>query len=354
MLQQRLINYASSLILLLVVYCLYSFTPYYQNYFSTQLNLFSIRWVSWNIVQSAFLIYGFCLLIYYLLERSPQPSKSIYCLQAFKKIINFKLLWQKELNLTAEEKLGLLCFLLKAFFAPLMVAWLFIHISQMLINGSHLIEHFSLLSIDFLSVFNQYGFWFLLKVILFLDVVFFTIGYLIELPGLKNTIRSVDATILGWVAALACYPPFNGITSKILGWEPVDFPQFDNEFLHIIVNSLLLILMAFYTSASVALNFKASNLTHRGIIAHGPYRVIRHPAYICKNMAWWLAALPALIHGIESSDLWSIILLIASVSGWSLIYVLRALTEEDHLKRVDQEYDQYCQQVKYRFIPGIY
>ena len=35
------------------------------------------------------------------------------------------------------------------------------------------------------------------------------------------------------------------------------------------------------------------------------------------------------------------------------VYVLRALTEEDHLRRVDGEYDAYCRKVRYRFVPGI-
>ena len=44
---------------------------------------------------------------------------------------------------------------------------------------------------------------------------------------------------------------------------------------------------------------------------------------------------------------------IASMVGWSLIYTLRALTEESHLRSVDAEYERYCQRVKYRFIPGL-
>jgi protein-S-isoprenylcysteine O-methyltransferase Ste14 len=42
------------------------------------------------------------------------------------------------------------------------------------------------------------------------------------------------------------------------------------------------------------------------------------------------------------------------VLGWTLIYVLRALTEEDHLRSVDGEYAAYAAKVRYRFIPGVY
>jgi protein-S-isoprenylcysteine O-methyltransferase Ste14 len=203
-----------------------------------------------------------------------------------------------------------------------------------------------------LAVFNVHGFWFLFQVILFLDVFFFTIGYLVEMPVLKNQIRSVDPTLLGWAVALACYPPFNNVTSSIMGWTPIDFPQFETPVVHVSVNFLLLSLMAIYTSASVALNFKASNLTHRGIIATGPYRFIRHPAYTCKNLAWWIAAIPGVTAAYEAS-FFQFASAIASVAGWSIIYTLRALTEEDHLRKVDGEYDNYCQRVRYRFIPGL-
>ncbi|MCK7492814.1 MAG: hypothetical protein MZW92_15765 [Comamonadaceae bacterium] len=74
---------------------------------------------------------------------------------------------------------------------------------------------------------------------------------------------------------------------KILGAPVSDFHQFDDPTLHGL-NVLLLVLMAIYASASVALGLKAGNLTHRGIVARGPYAFIRHPAYTCKNMAWWI------------------------------------------------------------------
>jgi protein-S-isoprenylcysteine O-methyltransferase Ste14 len=296
-------------------------------------------------------VYSILLLGYYLIDKNPQTSKSIYCLRAMKRIVTAPLAVYQQ-GLPAQERLSLLTVLLKAFFAPLMVAWLIPHMAHMIDNGFYLATHLELLQKDFLAVFNYRGYWFLFQLILFLDVFFFTIGYLIEMPMLKNQIRSVDPTLFGWAVALACYPPFNGLTSKILSWEQVDFPQFDTPAVHIMVNFLLLGLMAIYTSASVALNFKASNLTHRGIIAHGPYRFIRHPAYTCKNLAWWIGSIPALMVGMQTS-LWSTVMVLSSVGGWTLIYTLRALTEEDHLKKVDAEYGRYCQKVKYRFIPGV-
>ena len=350
-LSYRLKNFSASFLLLAATYLLSSIVPYYQVYASKEHQLFSYQFITWDALQLLYVLYSIMLLVYYLSEKNPQTSKSIYCLRGVQKLVRAPLRSHRE-GLPAEERLGMLTILLKAFFAPLMVAWLIGHTTHMIDNGAYLVNQLELLHTGFLTVFNDRGYWFLLEVILFLDVLFFTIGYLVEMPALKNQIRSVDPTLLGWAVALACYPPFNNVTNTILSWTPDNFPQFETPVIHLAANFLLLGLMAVYTSASVALNFKASNLTHRGIIASGPYRFVRHPAYACKNLAWWIAAIPAVHVALETS-IWSALLVLASVGGWTLIYVLRALTEEDHLRKVDGEYDSYCKKVRYRFLPGI-
>ncbi len=151
---------------------------------------------------------------------------------------------------------------------------------------------------------------------------------------------------------MICYPPFNHYTGLILGSPVSDFPRFDDPTAHIALNIALLALMAIYASASVALGFKASNLTHRGVVAAGPYAFIRHPAYVCKNLAWWIGSVPLVVAGFAQS--WfSGVTAIASIAGWSMVYVMRALTEEDHLRSVDGEYAAYAAKVRYRFIPGV-
>jgi len=349
--QQRLVNFSASISLILITYLIYNQAPYYQVTVAEKLKIFSFHFVNQDAVQLFYLSYCLLLLIYYLADKTPQVSKSVIAIQAMFKIARAPLTVYRK-GLPTQERLSILTILLKAFFAPLMVAWLIPHMANMTENGIYVVTHLELLQNDFLAVFNYRGFWFLFQVILTLDVLFFTVGYLVELPSLKNRIRSVDPTLIGWAVALACYPPFNGLTSKILAWEPVTFPQFETPAVHIAVNIMLLGLMAIYTSASIALNFKASNLTHRGVIASGPYRFIRHPAYMCKNMAWWIGAIPSVILASHTS-LWSLVLVISSVGGWTLIYTLRALTEEDHLRGVNSEYDDYCKKVRYRFIPGI-
>lgn len=349
---QRLKNLSASLLLIAAIGIFYAAVPYFQRYFSARTVFFGETYVWWQILLAATLGYVLLLLLFYLFEPAPRTSKSIYCLRALKRLATSPMAaWRGELQ--ADERVGLLSVLLKAFFVPLMVVWLFDHTALMIGHGGELMARWGEPGIAWLDLFNAHGFWFAFKVILFLDVFFFTLGYLIEMPSLKNEIRSVDPTLLGWGVALACYPPFNGMTAMVFGGGySADFPQFEQATVHVVANALLLLLMAIYTSASIALNFKASNLTHRGIIARGPYRYIRHPAYVCKNLAWWIGLIPLLLIALETS-LTATMMTFGSMFGWSVIYYMRALTEEDHLRGVDGEYDAYCQKVKYRFIPGV-
>src|SRR3546814_14686759 len=57
---------------------------------------------------------------------------------------------------------------------------------------------------------------------------------------------------------------------------------------------VLVLLTAVYAWATVAFGLRFSNLTHRGILTHGPYAWTKHPAYVSKNLFWWLATLPFL------------------------------------------------------------
>ena len=124
--------------------------------------------------------------------------------------------------------------MVKFFFAPLMIKFICLHIFGML-NGGHglfsMPDIFSSTS-AFLKAFDQHGFWFAFDVILFSDVVFFTLGYLIELPLLKNEIISAEPTLFGWLVCIICYPPFNKMKDHFFGWASTDFPHFSNAIVH--------------------------------------------------------------------------------------------------------------------------
>ena len=79
-------------------------------------------------------------------------------------------------------------------------------------------------------------------------------------------------------------------------------------------------------------------MTYRGIITSGPYRFTKHPAYVCKVASWWLISLPFF----STAGTKAALIQCASMMVVSLIYYLRAKTEENHLSNYP-EYVQYAQ-----------
>lgn len=348
--RQRAKNFACSFTFVSAAYLAYRFLPHVEGLRQTWSERAGISGL--DVLNAVYVGYSALLLAFYALEPQPREAKAAGAVRALISLATSPLrTWQH--GLAPVDRLGLLTMLLKGFFAPLMVMSLFAFTAQLIENGAYIARHVDRLGEDFLSIFNSHGFWFLLQLILFVDVFFFTVGYMIEHPILRNEIRSVDSTWLGWGVTLICYPPINQLTVSILGGNVAEFPQFDDPVVHVAINLAILMLMGIYASASVALNLKGSNLTHRGIIDYGPYRYIRHPAYVCKNAAWWLGTLPAVMVAWQQSA-WQALLVVGSAVAWTCIYALRALTEEDHLKRVDCAYEEYCRRVPHRFIPGVY
>ena len=81
-----------------------------------------------------------------------------------------------------------------------------------------------------------------------------------------------------------------------------------------------------------------SNLTYRGVLTNGPYRFTKHPAYLSKNLFWWIAGLPFLVTTDNVVDAIRNTTLLAAVSG---VYYWRAKTEEWHLS-ADPAYRAYA------------
>lgn len=193
-----------------------------------------------------------------------------------------------------------------------------------------------------INTFNTFWYPMIISFIFLIDTLVFALCYLFEADILHNKLRTVEQTFFGWTVTLLCYPPFNALGGNYLSWPATIFPEFYNIFLNFIIRLSILFLFFIYLWSTLSLGTKASNLTNRGIVSCGPYAVVRHPAYITKNLAWWISIIPV----ISPFN-------IMSMFCWSLIYFFRAITEERHLIR-DPDYQKYCLQVKYRFIPFIW
>lgn len=178
------------------------------------------------------------------------------------------------------------------------------------------------------------------------DVSFATVGYLLTMKPLDAHIRSANPYAAGWTAALICYPPF--ILMNPGG--PLDYHQGNfggDSWVHWLgghplalsaLGAVLVLLTGIYAWATVVFGLRFSNLTHRGILTHGPYAWTKHPAYLSKNLFWWLATLPFLATSGNLNDAIRNSVLLAIVSG---VYYWRALTEEKHL-RADPAYRDYA------------
>ena len=139
-----------------------------------------------------------------------------------------------------------------------------------------------------------------------------------------------------------CYQPFWSLISR----QYIDYDTglswgawlHDTPWLYDLCGCVILFLVAVYVWATIAFGARFSNLTHRGIITNGPYRYTKHPAYLAKNLSWWLISMPFMLSGSVEATLRRCLLLLLL----NLIYYLRAKTEERHLA-LDPVYQRYVE-----------
>jgi protein-S-isoprenylcysteine O-methyltransferase Ste14 len=183
----------------------------------------------------------------------------------------------------------------------------------------------------------------LISAMFLIDVSFATVGYMLTLKPLDAHIRSANPYAAGWAAALICYPPFILMNDG----GPLDYHPGTADWIYwldgaplamALLGLVLVFLTAVYAWATVAFGFRFSNLTHRGILTHGPYAWTKHPAYVSKNLFWWLSTFPFLATTGSIVDTIRNSALLAAVAA---VYYWRAKTEEKHLS-ADPAYREYA------------
>jgi protein-S-isoprenylcysteine O-methyltransferase Ste14 len=229
--------------------------------------------------------------------------------------------------------------LVKTFFTPLMFIYC---------QGG--IERLRFL--DYGAVFSSTGFGpffdFTIDTFYNIDVILAVTGYLLTVRLFDSHIRSTEPSLLGWGVALMCYQPFWGfIEGNYLNYGSGGATWGSwfggNPLVYKIWGSIILLLIAVYLWATTAFGIRFSNLTHRGILTNGPYRFTKHPAYVSKNLSWWLISMPFLSHaGWQVALQCSLKLLLLN-----LAYFMRARTEERHLSR-DPDYVAYATAMEQR------
>lgn len=317
------------------LFLLYVYTPYYATF---------LRPLAKTVIAAIFLLWFLGAFPYYLWLYRKRPawfreedSKSFLVIRWFWRILTSPSL--RAAKLSEMERVALTGIFVKAFFFPVMLNFFTLHATQIfkLIAQNPWSPAFR----------GDASLWFYaiaLTLLFLLDTFIFAFAYAVEFPGLRNHIKSVDPTFLGWFVCLISYPPFNQYSGAFI-WNLA--PAYSSKILIgpaalWATRLIALLLFAIYLWATLALFWKSGNLVNRGIISHGPYRFIRHPSYAAKNIAWWFEKLPYM-----TTPLQAIPLIV-----WNMVYVLRALTEERHLLR-DPDYQKYVKKVRHRFIPGL-
>lgn len=172
------------------------------------------------------------------------------------------------------------------------------------------------------------------------DLIIATIGYVFSSKLLNSDVRSTDPYLSGWLVCLICYPPLLAIyhwikqqTDNLLwyDWLSADQPLY--WFWAFVITASWMI----YWISTASFGWRFSNLTWRGLVNTGPYAYTKHPAYIAKNIYWWMHTVP--FWGVSTS--YELMRNLAGMVFVSTVYYLRAKTEERHLMAF-KEYQDYA------------
>ncbi|MBK6739011.1 MAG: isoprenylcysteine carboxyl methyltransferase [Haliea sp.] len=228
----------------------------------------------------------------------------------------------------------LLGWTVKLFFLPLMFIYF---------TGK--VQYFR--TFHFELVFSSFKFFydFAFEALFYVDLLIAVVGYLCTFKATDSHIRSTEPTFLGWAVAIMCYQPFwSFFSANYLDYQPdIQWGKWfwDNSVMYVVWGSSILMLTGIYVWSSLAFGIRFSNLTHRGILTNGPYRYCKHPAYLSKNLSYWLISMPFMVSSTVDESLRYCLLLLL-LNG---VYLLRARTEERHLSQ-DPDYCAYARYIE--------
>ncbi|MGE3533657.1 MAG: isoprenylcysteine carboxyl methyltransferase [Parachlamydiales bacterium] len=228
-----------------------------------------------------------------------------------------------------------LAWAVKAFFIPLMFVYF--------VNDLNVFFLFDFSSItSFHAFFNRFQ-----EMAFLFDVGFGTMGYIMSLRLFDTHVRSAEPTMTGWISALICYQPFFSIFGRYYSNYQTghDWTVWFGNYpvLLYIWGTLIMALYLIYAWATIIFGCRFSNLTHRGIITNGPSAFLKHPAFVSKNLSWWLVSLP-MLSAAGPMDAFKRCLMLLIINA---IYFLRAKTEERHLS-FDKDYVEYSNHIDKR------
>jgi len=227
---------------------------------------------------------------------------------------------------------------MRAYFIPVMVVQVYSNMDNAIRFSTNDFQNYSLMVILF---------W-ITALLWFMDALNASVAYCLESRWAENRTRSIDMTVSGWLICLCCYPPVNGVTSTFFPFGPGIVPNnlvIDDNFIIYLVKFIEVVLLSALVYSDLSLGPSGVNITLKRLQTRGPYGVVRHPATVFKLSFWWLQTA---VH----ARFWKSPQLLFGHIAWNVIYILRTVTEERHLRK-HKEYRKYMKRVKYRFIPGL-
>ena len=168
---------------------------------------------------------------------------------------------------------------------------------------------------------------------IYLELVFVSAGYIFTLRLFDSHIRAVEKTLFGWVVAVISYSPFlhlfyvRYLDYSVQGGGWISWLE-GYPTLMVVWGSAILVLVLVHLWSDACFGVRFSNLTHRGIITNGPYRFSKHPAYVIKNIRWWMVSVPFIAVSWHEAIRLSMLLLLVN-----LLYTVRAYAEERMLSQ---------------------
>lgn len=235
----------------------------------------------------------------------------------------------------------LLNLIMRAYFIPIMIIQVLGNILYSLNMVERIYSNQHILNILYLTA----------TILWLTDIINAALNYCLESRWLENRSRSIDLTLGGWLVCFCCYEPLNMATGFLFPFAPFVATHNPQDLLLASTNFLIaikiieIIALSAHVYSDVSLGPSIVNITLKKLQTRGPYGIVRHPGTTSKLTMW-------LLQSMFYKQFWSI-KMIYGYFMWAVIYVLRALTEERHLKKYP-EYRQYMKKVKHRFIPWLF
>ncbi|WP_170611143.1 hypothetical protein [Ruegeria arenilitoris] len=205
---------------------------------------------------------------------------------------------------------------IKGYFLPLMFCYL-------VYDWSYFQTRSLWSSDDFYDVYE-----YLFRFSFFLDLTIVVIGYATATRLLTSQIRWTETKVSGWLVCIICYAPFWQLLSRnYFNYFESGFAWgqwlWDYPVLYFMWGSTILLFLGIYSLTSARMGLRFSNLTYRGLACDFPYNISKHPAYISKNITWWLISIPFI-----AVDFWTGVANCTALFGVNAIYYFRARHEE--------------------------